>query len=107
MWRYGKSEWNLTIRFDELHRGMGDDQDSYALCRVFKKNGVCSDMEEQGQCSLSLMETCQSGVANDCDTMSPDVPLASSSSCMDEEDNDESWMQFITDDAWCCSSYMQ
>ncbi|KAK3041888.1 hypothetical protein RJ639_002170 [Escallonia herrerae] len=79
-------------------------QDAYALCRVFKKNGVCSEIEEQGQSSLSLLEYSQ-GVANDnyeC-TMSPDVPLASSS-CMEEEDKDDSWMQFITDDAWCSSN---
>ncbi|KAJ6418703.1 hypothetical protein OIU84_001971 [Salix udensis] len=49
-------------------------QDSYALCRVFKKNGICSEIEEQGQCttSLSLMESSSQG--------------------------------FITDDPWCSSS---
>ncbi|KAH7857566.1 hypothetical protein Vadar_014070 [Vaccinium darrowii] len=90
-------------------------QDSYALCRVFKKNSVCSEIEEQaGQCSSSLIETSQEGrVINiDGDTMSscydPNVPLmssfvSSSSYCVvDEDDNndddDESWMQFITDD---------
>ncbi|KAL6319920.1 hypothetical protein AAG906_036996 [Vitis piasezkii] len=77
-------------------------QDSYALCRVFKKNGICSESEEQGQCSSSLMESSQ-GVLNDYETMSPDVPLPSSS-CMEEEDKDDSWMQFITDDAWCSSN---
>lgn len=80
-------------------------QDSYALCRVFKKNGICSEIEEQqGQTSsLSLLDYSQ-GVINEYDqTLSPDVPLASSS-CIDEEDKDDSWMQFITDDAWCSSS---
>ncbi|XP_071903556.1 NAC domain-containing protein 54-like isoform X2 [Coffea arabica] len=82
-------------------------QDSYALCRVFKKNGVCTEIEEQqGQSSLSLLDYSQ-GAVNDYETMSPDVPLASSTSCMEEEDKedkDDSWMQFITDDAWCSST---
>ena len=78
-------------------------QDTYALCRVFKKNGICSEVDqEQGQCSISLLEGSQ-GVINDYETMSPDVTMASSS-CVDEEDKDDSWMQFITDDAWCSSS---
>ncbi|KAE8125931.1 hypothetical protein FH972_020692 [Carpinus fangiana] len=78
-------------------------QDTYALCRVFKKNGICSEIDqEQGQCSISLLEGSQ-GVINDYETMSPDVTMASSS-CVDEEDKDDSWMQFITDDAWCSSS---
>ncbi|KAF3974707.1 hypothetical protein ACB098_04G063800 [Castanea mollissima] len=77
-------------------------QDTYALCRVFKKNGICSEIEEQGQCSLSLLESSQ-GVINEYETMSPDVTMASSS-CLDEEDKDDSWMQFITDDAWCSSN---
>jgi hypothetical protein len=69
---------------------------------VFKKNGICSEIDqEQGQCSISLLEGSQ-GVINDYETMSPDVTMASS--CMDEEDKDDSWMQFITDDAWCSSS---
>lgn len=86
-------------------------QDSYALCRVFKKNGICSEIEEQqGQSSnsLSLLDYSSQGVViNEYEqTFSPDVPLASSS-CMDEEDKedkDDSWMQFITDDAWCSST---
>ncbi|KAF5730260.1 NAC domain-containing protein 86 isoform X2 [Tripterygium wilfordii] len=83
-------------------------QDSYALCRVFKKNGICSETEEQsGQCSSALMASSliESSpiIPNDYyETMSPDVPVASSS-CMEEEDKDDSWMQFITDDAWCSS----
>lgn len=98
-------------------------QDSYALCRVFKKNGICSEIEEQGlQCNsinnnLALMEsstsattTSQQGVVMSnnecCETMSPDqFPMASTSSCcVEEEDKDDSWMQFITDDAWCSSN---
>uniref|UniRef100_A0A6N2M2P1 NAC domain-containing protein n=1 Tax=Salix viminalis TaxID=40686 RepID=A0A6N2M2P1_SALVM len=79
-------------------------QDSYALCRVFKKNGICSEIEDQGQCtSLSLMENSSQGVMNEYETMSPDVPIASSS-CVEEEEKDDSWMQFITDDPWCSSS---
>ena len=69
---------------------------------MFKKNGICSEIEEQGQCSLSLLESSQ-GVINEYETMSPDVTMASSS-CLDEEDKDDSWMQFITDDAWCSSN---
>lgn len=60
-------------------------------------------MEEQGQCSTSLVEN-SSGVINDYETMSPDVPI-SSSSCMEEEDKDDSWMQFITEDAWRSSNF--
>ncbi|KDP45802.1 hypothetical protein JCGZ_17409 [Jatropha curcas] len=80
-------------------------QDSYALCRVFKKNGICSEMEEQGQCSgqVSLMESSSQVIINnnnDCETMSPEVPI----NIADEEDKDDSWMQFITDDPWCSSA---
>ncbi|KAJ4713598.1 NAC domain containing protein [Melia azedarach] len=83
-------------------------QDSYALCRVFKKNGICSEMEDQqGQSSgISLMESSQNVINNEYDqTMSPDVnPITSSSCCIDEDDKDDSWMQFITDDPWCSSN---
>ncbi|XP_039010934.1 NAC domain-containing protein 45-like [Hibiscus syriacus] len=70
-------------------------QDGYALCRVFKKNGtIGSEMEAQGRCSSSVADQ----------DYSQEPPLgASSSLCMEEEednDKDESWMQFITDDAW-------
>lgn len=80
-------------------------QDSYALCRVFKKNVICSEVEEQqAQCSVSLMTESPRGAVNDYELMtttSPDVQIGSSS-CIDEEDKDDSWMQFITDDddAW-------
>lgn len=88
-------------------------QDSYALCRVFKKNGlmatVCSEMEEQGQCSMSPLTdiSISQGTMVGCsdvylETMSPaDVPITTSSPCVDEDDKDDSWMQFITDEAWC------
>ncbi|PKU80776.1 NAC domain-containing protein 86 [Dendrobium catenatum] len=78
-------------------------QDSYALCRVFKKNVVCTEVEEQGQCSLSVAESPQA-INNDYEITSPDVPLLGSSSCIEEEDKDDSWMQFITDDAWCSNN---
>ncbi|XP_073042304.1 NAC domain-containing protein 54 [Primulina eburnea] len=81
-------------------------QDSYALCRVFKKNGLCSDVEDQqGQPSnIPLLDYSQGVViTTEIETMSPEFPLASSSTlCMEEEeDKDDSWMQFITDDVWC------
>ncbi|GAB2292531.1 hypothetical protein Dimus_026766 [Dionaea muscipula] len=84
-------------------------QDSYALCRVFKKNGICLDLEQLqggGQRSLTLStddQGCQGNLIHDYETMSPDVPITSSS-CIDEEDKDDSWMQFLVDDAWCSSS---
>ncbi|KAL9324359.1 hypothetical protein ACSQ67_009216 [Phaseolus vulgaris] len=83
-------------------QGIRTDWDTYALCRVFKKNGICSEIEEQGQCSISLIESCQT-IINECETMSPDIPGASSS-CLEEEDKDDSWMQFITEDAWYSSN---
>jgi hypothetical protein len=79
-------------------------QDTYALCRVFKKNGICSDMEEQqAQCSMSSLIECSQTIINECETMSPDI-LGASSSCLEEEDKDDSWMQFITEDAWYSSN---
>lgn len=42
-------------------------------------------------------------INQDYETMSPDVPIPSSS-CLEEEDKDDSWMQFITDDPWCSSN---
>lgn len=60
---------------------------------------MCSEIEEQGQCSLTLIESSQTINMNESETMSPDVAGASSS-CLEEEDKDDSWMQFITDDAW-------
>nr|AXU39990.1 NAC protein [Lilium pumilum] len=80
-------------------------QDSYALCRVFKKNVILTEVEEPGvQCSLTLIDGPQGMMITEYETMSPDVPVASSS-CIDEDDkDDDAWMQFITDDAWCSSS---
>ncbi|KAF5803639.1 putative transcription factor NAM family [Helianthus annuus] len=74
-------------------------QDAYALCRVFKKNGVCVELQETGHPSMSVSQYSPT-VTNDYETMSPDVPVASSS-CVEEDDKDDSWMQFITDDPWC------
>nr|GMD38904.1 NAC domain-containing protein 86 [Ipomoea batatas] len=82
-------------------------QDSYALCRVFKKNGICSEIEEQAQqpsCNIQILDySSAQTVANEYETPSPEVPFTSSS-CVEEEekeDKDDSWMQFITEDAWC------
>ncbi|XP_010940228.1 NAC domain-containing protein 45-like [Elaeis guineensis] len=75
-------------------------QDSYALCRVFKKNVVCTEIELRGQYSLMVMEGTQGVITSESETMSPDVPVGSSS-CFDEDDKDDAWMQFISDDAWC------
>lgn len=98
-------------------------QDSFALCRVFKKNGICTEIEEQGgqsssgDVSLLIHERSSQLLAagglnyNDhcsTETMSPEnIPRASSSSCLqdlEEEDKDDSWMQFITDDPWSSSN---
>ncbi|KAG8484118.1 hypothetical protein CXB51_022930 [Gossypium anomalum] len=93
-------EYRLDDKESEEYCGI---QDSYALCRVFKKNGICSETEDQGRCNMLVME-CSQSVINDSETMSPDLPLASSSSFIEEEDKDDSWMQFITDDPWCSSN---
>ncbi|XP_020599680.1 NAC domain-containing protein 86 [Phalaenopsis equestris] len=77
-------------------------QDSYALCRVFKKNVICTDVEEQGQCSLPLTESPQA--IKEHEITSPDVPMLGSSSCIEEDDKDDAWMQFITEDAWCSNN---
>ncbi|TYH54884.1 hypothetical protein ES332_D09G200600v1 [Gossypium tomentosum] len=93
-------EYRLDDKESEDYCGI---QDSYALCRVFKKNGICLETEDQGRCNMLVME-CSQSVINDSETMSPDLPLASSSSFIEEEDKDDSWMQFITDDPWCSSN---
>lgn len=96
-------------------------QDTYALCRVFKKNAICAEVEElqEGQCSMALLEgACQQLLAagsrttgQDCyQTPSPDVPAGSTSGGADPDaddddaDKDDSWMQFISEDAWCSST---
>ncbi|TYI11301.1 hypothetical protein ES332_A09G200800v1 [Gossypium tomentosum] len=94
-------EYRLDDKESEDYCGI--QVDSYALCRVFKKNGICSETEDQGRCNMLVME-CSQSVINDSETMSPDLPLASSSSFNEEEDKDDSWMQFITDDPWCSSN---
>lgn len=91
------------------------DQDTYALCRVFKKNAICSEVEElqEGQCGMALLEgACQQLLAGSGNsgqeyyqTPSPDVPVGSTSGTADDDpDKDDSWMQFISDDAWCSSA---
>lgn len=82
------------------------------MCRVFKKNGVCSEIEEVGQPSTNVPSfeyPLTQGINNhnvhdQYQTPSPDVPLASSSCCIEEEEKDDSWMQFITEDVWCSSN---
>ncbi|MCD7457566.1 hypothetical protein HAX54_035424 [Datura stramonium] len=80
---------------------------------VFKKNGVCSEIEELSQPSINVPSfeyPLTQGINNNnvhdqqYQTPSPDVPLASSSCCIEEEEKDDSWMQFITEDVWCSSS---
>ncbi|CAM8937051.1 unnamed protein product [Rhodiola kirilowii] len=93
-------------------------QDTFALCRVFKKN--CEmDQEQRGQCSFpsaALMEdnnnTLITSMINSEEEMimSPDIAMGSSSSYgrmdeVEELEKDDSWMQFITDDdPWFSSS---
>ncbi|KAL1823608.1 hypothetical protein ACET3Z_010386 [Daucus carota] len=78
-------------------------QDSYALCRVFKKNGICgSELEDQGQLNMVLTEEIPQGILTEYETGSPSNILPSApSACIEDEDKDDSWMQFIKDDAWC------
>ncbi|KAF3791229.1 NAC domain-containing protein 105 [Nymphaea thermarum] len=90
-------------------------QDSYALCRVFKKNAVCVDMEEQGQCSINLIDhqsftvaattAATSATMAEHEIMSPDQMPEGSSSFVDVDDDkdDDGWMEFIMEDAWCSS----
>ncbi|XP_030541252.2 NAC domain-containing protein 86-like [Rhodamnia argentea] len=89
-------EYRLDDKESEETSGI---QDSYALCRVFKKNGFGNEVEDQGQWSLSFMESSQGAVmSQEWENNSPDVPIASSSFMEQEDDKDDSWMQFITDD---------
>nr|AGV29483.1 putative NAC domain class transcription factor [Tamarix hispida] len=63
-----------------------------------------SETEEQIPQSLPLtIESPQGTSIPDYENFSPDVPFTSSS-CVEEDDKDDSWMQFITEDAWCSSS---
>lgn len=73
------------------------------MCRVFKKNGICgSELEDQGQLSMVLTEEFAQGIVTEFETVSTSgvIPLAPSA-CIEDEDKDDSWMQFIKDDAWC------
>ncbi|KAL6559317.1 NAC domain-containing protein 54 [Orobanche gracilis] len=109
-----RTDWVMhEYRLDDKDWDTSGIQDSYALCRVFKKNGLSPDVDqEQGQSSnISLLDYMQCGAITEHETMSPDFHLASSSNniCMEEDeedkdDKDDSWMQFITDDVWCSSS---
>ncbi|KAL6844927.1 hypothetical protein ACP4OV_025586 [Aristida adscensionis] len=88
-------------------------QDTYALCRVFKKNAICAEVDDmQAQCSMALLEGARqqllAGGSQEYQTPSPDVPVGSTSGggggADDDADKDDSWMQFISDDAWCSST---
>lgn len=68
-------------------------QDSYALCRVFKKNVPAGEFEKQGECSSSQAKGNQEQVT--------DFEDAGESSTANENDKDNSWMQFIVEDLWC------
>uniref|UniRef100_A0A453LKQ3 Uncharacterized protein n=1 Tax=Aegilops tauschii subsp. strangulata TaxID=200361 RepID=A0A453LKQ3_AEGTS len=68
-------------------------QDSYALCRVFKKNVPAGEFEKQGECSSSQAKANQEQVT--------DFEDAGESSTANENDKDNSWMQFIVEDLWC------
>ncbi|XP_065847770.1 NAC domain-containing protein 86 [Euphorbia lathyris] len=92
-------------------------QDSYALCRVFKKNGICTETEDQQAQSINISIMEGGGLINTNNNeyhesilSSPDNfqinPSSSSYNFADhdhdheeveEEDKDDSWMQFITD----------
>ncbi|MQL87932.1 hypothetical protein Taro_020481 [Colocasia esculenta] len=95
-----RTDWVMhEYRLDdkECEETMGT-QDSYALCRVFKKNVPTPEVEDQGQCSLAVVESCR-GFTHDCDNTSPDVRVGSSPVA----DEDDAWMQYIAEDAWCSS----
>lgn len=73
------------------------------MCRVFKKNGICgSELEDQGQLRMLLTEEYSQPdiLLTEYETLTSTsgtvIPLAPT-----EEDKDDSWMQFIKDDAWC------
>ncbi|WOK94788.1 NAC domain-containing protein [Canna indica] len=78
-------------------------QDSYALCRVFKKIANYTEVDEQAsQCDLTLIKKKHQGsITAEYEATSPDMPAGSSSYA--EDDKDDAWMQFITEEAWCSS----
>nr|AFN55265.1 NAC domain protein [Tamarix hispida] len=106
-----RTDWVMhEYRLDdkECDDASGGIQDTFALCRVFKKNGIYSEIleEQMPQTPYNLPLTIESfNAPADYEMLSPDVPMTSSS-CVEEDDKDkdDSWMQFITDDAWCSSS---
>ncbi|CAL0332613.1 unnamed protein product [Lupinus luteus] len=68
--------------------------------------GLWSDIEEieeEGQCGMSSLTESSQTIINECETMSQDL-LGASSSCLEEEDNDDSLMQYITEEAWYSSN---
>ncbi|CAN4100587.1 unnamed protein product [Withania somnifera] len=115
-----RTDWVMhEYRIDDKEcEGTSHIQDSYALCRVFKKNGVCPEIKEQqeGQVSNALPfleyplgNQPQGMIIREYETPpSPDnnVQLTSSYNIELEleleyelEDKDDSWMEFITEDA--------
>ncbi|CAL5062974.1 unnamed protein product [Urochloa decumbens] len=82
------------IEESECENTMGI-QDSYALCRVFKKNVAFGEFQKQkqGECSSSQAKEKQEQFTNDRD--------AGQSTSSNEHGKDNSWMQFISDDLWC------
>jgi hypothetical protein len=70
-------------------------QDSYALCRVFKKNVALGELQKQkqGECSSSQSKEKQEQFTS--------IRDAGQSSGSNEHGKDNTWMQFIADDLWC------
>ncbi|PKA57973.1 NAC domain-containing protein 74 [Apostasia shenzhenica] len=86
-----------------MHEYRLDDKECEDTMGIQKNVVWSTEVEEQGQCSLSVMESPQAA-NNEYETTSPEVQLGSSSCVEEEEDKDEAWMQFITDDAWCSNN---
>ncbi|KAJ3689185.1 hypothetical protein LUZ61_018349 [Rhynchospora tenuis] len=71
-------------------------QDSYALCRVFKKNVVISESKKQGECSFTPTEATLEMPATS--EPNPASLHVGSSSCAEEDEKDDTaWMQYIID----------
>lgn len=71
---------------------------------MFKKNVVTPNIQQLEDHSshpdqLPLADQQLPIIDVGAQTLSPNMQPAQSPSCVDEED--DSWMQFITDDAWC------
>ncbi|KAJ3692889.1 hypothetical protein LUZ60_011984 [Juncus effusus] len=73
-------------------------QDSYALCRVFKKNVATSTSEIER--SESVIPD-QLTTASETTVLSSEVQIGSSSVVDEDEKDDGAWMQYITDGPWC------